>query len=66
MRRKWNSAFYDVTTVSTVEAEQAVRTPEHFLSAVGTDIDSRLSALVQNAGVRPHHSSPNLSIATKT
>jgi len=42
MRRKRNSAFYDVTTVSIVEAEEAVKTSEQFLNAVEADIAARL------------------------
>lgn len=42
MRRKRNSAFYDVTTVSIVEAEEAVQTSVLFLNAVEADIAARL------------------------
>lgn len=44
MRRKRNSAFYDVTVVSLVEAEEAARTAEKLLTAIEADISSRLPA----------------------
>jgi uncharacterized protein (UPF0332 family) len=43
MRRKRNDAFYDVAIVSDSEAEEAVRTAEHYLKSVAADIQVRLS-----------------------
>lgn len=42
MRRKRNDAFYDVAVVSGTEAEEAVKTAEHYLRSVTADIQSRL------------------------
>jgi uncharacterized protein (UPF0332 family) len=43
MRRKRNSAFYDITLVSNAEAEQAVLTAEQYLTIIEADVDHRLN-----------------------
>jgi uncharacterized protein (UPF0332 family) len=42
MRRKRNDAFYDITLITTTEAEEAVATAERYLRLVGNDIAARL------------------------
>ena len=42
MRRKRNTAFYDLAVISEVEAEDAVRAAEHYLKVVAADIQKRI------------------------
>jgi uncharacterized protein (UPF0332 family) len=42
MRRKRNDAFYDITLITTTEAEEAVVTAENYLRLVANDIAARL------------------------
>jgi len=42
MRRKRNIAFYDISFISDVEAEDAVRSAEDYLKVVAADIQTRI------------------------
>lgn len=42
MRRKRNIAFYDISFISDVEAEDAVRAAEDYLKVVAADIQTRI------------------------
>jgi len=42
MRRKRNTAFYDIAIISDVEAEDAVRAADDYIKVVAADIQTRI------------------------